>query len=85
MKNKLVAILVALFVLVLAGTTLNAQESKKEKSCAGGCCGNKSMAMVDPKGASPEGTSMQDHSKHQQEQSKKDTTAKEEKMKMSKS
>lgn len=43
------------------------QETKK-KSCVGGCCRNKSMAMAD----------MQDHNQYKHEQNKKDTTAKKE-------
>ncbi len=74
MKHKLVAILVVLFGLVLAGTTLNAQESKEEKSCAGGCCGSgdKELALAN----------MQDHNQHKREQNKKDSSAKKEEMKI---
>jgi hypothetical protein len=52
-------------------------QTKKESSCAGECCGNKSMAMADPKEAG-----MQDHNQHKHEQNKKDTTAKKEVEKM---
>ena len=63
--------------LVIASTSVITAQDKKDKSCAGGCCGGKEMAMADPKGAG-----MQDHSQHKHGQYKKDTTAKNEKMKM---
>lgn len=44
MKNRFIVTLVrrtlrvVVFVLALTGATMNAQETKKDKSCAGGCC-----------------------------------------------
>lgn len=85
MNNKLVSMLLAplvplglglalFFVLALSNSAAIAQETAKEKSCAGGCClpavgtqagGEKSITMAN----------MQDHDMHKHEQHKKDTTA----------
>jgi hypothetical protein len=60
------------FALAIVSTSVITAQDKKDKSCAGGCCGGKEMAMAD----------MQDHNQHKHGQDKKDTTAKKEDMKM---
>jgi len=77
MKHIQLFAILAVFALVLANTSAIIAQDKKDKSCAGGCCGGKEMAMADPKGAG-----MQDHNQHKHGQDKKDTTAKKEEMKM---
>ncbi|MCK9409165.1 MAG: hypothetical protein M0R68_08510 [Bacteroidetes bacterium] len=70
MKNLTITALIILTLIVSVDTL--ATLDKNEKSCAGSCCGGKSMAMAD----------MQDHSQHKHKQSTKDATAKKEEMKI---
>jgi hypothetical protein len=72
MKYTYMFAVLVVFALIVVNTTAITAQDKKDKSCAGGCCGGKEMAMAD----------MQDHNQHKHGQDKKDTTAKKEEMKM---
>jgi hypothetical protein len=64
MKNRLMFILLALMVLAITNTAALAGRDKKDKSCAGGCCGDKMIAMADMQ--------MDDSMKHEHSKMKMD-------------
>ncbi|MFA5833917.1 MAG: heavy metal-binding domain-containing protein [Bacteroidota bacterium] len=70
MKYTYMFAVLVVFALIVVNTNAITAQDKKDKSCAGGCCGGKKMAMADPTGGS-----MQDHSSHKHDAKKADSSA----------
>lgn len=77
MKHIHLFAMLTVVALVIASTSAISAQNKKDKSCAGGCCGGKEIAMADLNEAG-----IQDHNQHKHGQDNKDTTTKKEEMKM---